>query len=62
MGYLKPGRTPPTAKLSHKEVIQIKNMKEQLIKKMAHKFGVSTSTIRNIVMEKTWTHIRLRKV
>jgi hypothetical protein len=62
MGYLREDRRAPTAKLSHTDVLKIKHEKELLIKKLARDHGVSPSTIRNIIMEKTWGHIRLKRV
>jgi len=62
MGYLNRNRQPPTSKLSHADVIEIKVQQEKTIKKLAEKHQVSRATIRNILMEKTWRHVRIRKI
>ncbi len=60
MGYLIKDRRPPTSKLSPRDVIDIKIENERTVKLLADKYGVTRTTIRNIFINKTWRHVRIR--
>ena len=56
----RPGETSGTSKLTEKEVLQIRRLRETTdlsLVSLARRFGVSHPTISNIVKRKTWKHI-----
>ena len=62
MGFLSEGRKPTQSKLQPANVMEVKMNYEKLIKRMSIRYNVSTNTIRNILQEKTWRHIKLKRV
>ena len=61
MGFLVKNRLPVNLKLTPAKVIQIKIGQERLIKELALKYNVGRSAIRNVLMEKTWRQVRVKK-
>ena len=61
MGHLS-YRKPATSKLKLKDVFDIKNEQEKLIKRLAKTYGMSATSIRNILTERTWRQIKIKKV
>lgn len=62
MAYLNDKRKPSTSKVTITQVLEIKTAQEEFIKQMSRKYGVPTRLIRDILTERTWRQIKLKKV
>jgi len=61
MGFLRKDRTPTNKKLTPAKVIKIKAEQERLILVLANHYDVTRQCIRNVLMEKTWRQVHIRK-